>query len=158
MQASATQFGEVIRGERSSPTTGSRRARTRTVLYWATTSFLVFALISGGIGELTHTAGTMDTVTVLGYPVYVLTIIGAWKLIGSAVLLAPNLGRLKEWAYAGVLINMTSAAASHAFSNDFGPGAYHITTTLSLAVLAVISWSLRPSSRVWSGQQYDVVR
>jgi len=89
----------------------------------------VIALVSGGIGELTRNWGTLETVTILGYPTYVLTIIGAWKLIGSAVLLAPGLGLVKEWAYAGAFINMTGAAASHAFANDLGPGAYHIITT-----------------------------
>ena len=151
MQASAAHIGDVIHEEMSSPMTGSGQSRTRTVWYWVTTICLVSGVLSGGIGELTRSWGTMETVTILGYPAYVLTIIGAWKVAGSVVLLAPGLGRAKEWAYAGVFINMTGAAASHAFSNDFGPGAYHVITTLFLAALAVISWALRPPSRVWSG-------
>lgn len=115
--------------------------------YWAATIFLVFALASGGIGELLRSWGTMETVTILGYPAYFLTIIGLWKLAGSIVLLAPRLPRLKEWAYAGIFFNMTGAAASHIVSGNYGAGGYHVIATAGLAVLAIVSWALRPQSR-----------
>jgi DoxX-like family len=40
-------------------------------------------------------------------------IIGFWKLLASAALLAPGFLRGKEWAYAGLFFNMTGAAVSH---------------------------------------------
>jgi uncharacterized membrane protein YphA (DoxX/SURF4 family) len=119
----------------------------KTITYWLSTALVAFSIGSGAIGELTHSWGTLETVTILGYPLYFLTIIGIWKLLGAAAILAPGLPRIKEWAYAGIVFNMTGAAASHAFSNDFGPGGYHIIATLSVAALAVVSWALRPSSR-----------
>jgi uncharacterized membrane protein YphA (DoxX/SURF4 family) len=33
----------------------------------------------------------------LGYPAYVVTILGAWKVLGGLAILAPRLPRLKEW-------------------------------------------------------------
>jgi len=79
----------------------------------------------------------------LGYPSYLSTILGAAKLAAAAVILVPRLPRLKEWAYAGVMINMTGAAASNAAAHQFGgmiaPGAF--------AVLALASWATRPRSR-----------
>ena len=116
----------------------------RRTVYWATTAVLVFVLLSGGIGELLHLWGTLDTASVLGYPPYFLTIIGAWKILGALVLLLPGIPRLKEWAYAGIVFNMTGAAASHAFADDYGPFAFHVLVTLALAGLAVASWSLQP--------------
>jgi hypothetical protein len=75
------------------------------------------------------------------------TILGVWKLLGAITLLVPGFPRLKEWAYAGIFFGMTGAAVSHAMKGDFGPYAFHLIVTLSLAVLAVISWALRPQSR-----------
>ena len=125
----------------------------RSLVYWTTTAILVFVLLSGGIGELLHLWGTLDTASVLGYPPYFLTIIGAWKILGALVLLLPGVPRLKEWAYAGIVFNMTGAAASHAFAADYGPFAFHVLVTLALAALALVSRALRaPGGRLlgWS--------
>jgi uncharacterized membrane protein YphA (DoxX/SURF4 family) len=121
--------------------------KTKAIGYWTATGILVFAVLTGGVGELARTWGTLDTVKVLGYPPYLLTILGTWKILGSIALVVPGFPRLKEWAYAGIFFGMTGAAASHAMKGDFGPFAYHIVITLSLAVLALLSWALRPQSR-----------
>jgi uncharacterized membrane protein YphA (DoxX/SURF4 family) len=118
------------------------------VVYWATTAVLAFALFSGAIGELTRQWGTLETVTILGYPAYFLSIIGLWKIAGAVTLLVPRFPRLKEWAYAGIFLNMTGAFASHAAVGDFGTNAYHLFATGSLVLLAIASWALRPPSRV----------
>jgi uncharacterized membrane protein YphA (DoxX/SURF4 family) len=120
---------------------------TKLIAYWATTALLVFFMLSGAAGELAHQWGTLETITILGYPMYFLTIIGFWKVLGSIALLVPRFPRLKEWAYAGIFFNMTGAAASHAFSGDYGVYAYHVIATLAVAGLAVVSWALRPPSR-----------
>jgi hypothetical protein len=117
------------------------------IAYWASTIFVVLAIASGGIGELLHSWGTLETVTILGYPPYFLTIIGIWKLLGSLALLAPRLPRLKERAYAGIFFNMTGAAASHLFAGNYGAYGYHVIATLCIAGLAMVSWALRPQSR-----------
>jgi hypothetical protein len=86
----------------------------------------------------------VDVVTSLGFPVYILTILGVWKLLGGAILLAPRLPRLKEWAYAGIVFELTGAGVSLAVR---GSGAGDIATPLLLAALAMASWALRPPSR-----------
>ena len=80
----------------------------------------------------------------LGYPVYFLAIIGTWKVLGTIALLVPRFPRLKEWAYAGIFFNMTSAAISHAASGD---AAWHMFYTGFLAIVTIASWALRPQSR-----------
>lgn len=121
--------------------------KTKVIGYWVTTVLLVLALFSGAVGELTHYEGTLETVTILGYPLYFLTIIGVWKVLGSIALLVPGFPRLKEWAYAGIFFNMTGAAVSHAAVGDYGAYGYHLIATLTFAGLAVASWALRPPSR-----------
>ncbi|HLZ58776.1 MAG TPA: DoxX family protein [Ktedonosporobacter sp.] len=123
------------------------RLQLKLIGYWATTALLLFVVGLGGVGELTHQWGTLETVQLVGYPVYFLTILGTWKILGTIALLVPRFPRLKEWAYAGIFFGMTGAAVSHAFSNNYGIYAYHIFFPLSFAVLALVSWALRPQSR-----------
>ena len=88
-------------------------------------------------------AGTVGQFT--GYPSYFLVILGVWKLLGAVALAIPRFPRLKEWAYAGVLFDLTGAVASQLASGliDAGTMAYPIV----MAGLAVASWALRPPSR-----------
>ena len=116
----------------------------RAVAYWLTTGFLVFNLLAGGLAELAQLKGNAEGMLLLGYPLYVMTILGAWKVLGSVGLLSPRLPRLKEWAYAGVFFNMSGAAISHLVVGD---EAWHAYYTASLAILALVSWALRPESR-----------
>ena len=116
----------------------------RIVAYWLITAFLVFNLLAGGLAELAGMEPNAEGMRLLGYPVYVMTILGAWKVLGSAALLAPRLPRLKEWAYAGIFFNMTGAAFSHVMSGD---AAWHVVYTGTLAALTLVSWALRPQSR-----------
>ena len=80
----------------------------------------------------------------LGYPAYLAGILGLAKTAAGVIVAAPGFRRLKEWAYAGILINMVGAAASHladhrALSNLAAP--------LAFAGLALASWALRPTNR-----------
>ena len=118
--------------------------RAKSIAYWSTTALLVFGVLSGGIAELARRPENVEGMTHLGYPLYFVTIIGIWKVLGSVAVLAPRFPRLKEWAYAGIFFNMTGAAASHAASGD---AAWHVVVTLAFAALTVASWALRPQSR-----------
>jgi uncharacterized membrane protein YphA (DoxX/SURF4 family) len=115
----------------------------RTGTYWAITTVVVGECAVGGAMDLFRLPPFYPMMIDLGYPSYLATILGLAKLAAAVVLLAPRLPRLKEWAYAGVLINMTGAAASnaaeHVYSGMIAPAAF--------AVLALASWAIRPGSR-----------
>jgi hypothetical protein len=74
-----------------------------------------------------------------------LVILGTWKLLGAVALAVPRFPRLKEWAYAGVLFDLTGAVASlfAAGLADVGMVAY----PMAMTGVAVASWALRPASR-----------
>ena len=116
--------------------------------YWVITAVLVFNLLSGGLAELAQLRGNAEGMQALGYPVYMMTILGTWKVLGSIVMLAPGWLRLKEWAYAGAFFNMSGAAVSHAVVGD---EAWHVYYTAALAIITLISWALRPESRTLAG-------
>ncbi len=118
---------------------------TKAIGYWAITALVAFAVVSGGAAELARRPDNIDGLVKLGYPAYLATIIGFWKVLGGIAILAPHLPRLKEWAYAGIFFNMTGAAVSHSVSHD---ATWHVIVTASLAALALASWALRPQSRI----------
>jgi len=80
----------------------------------------------------------------LGYPSYFATVLGVWKVLGAIVLLAPRYPLVKEWAYAGMVIDYSSAAISHWASGDAATSL--VGPIVSIAAL-MGSWYLRPRSR-----------
>jgi uncharacterized membrane protein YphA (DoxX/SURF4 family) len=89
--------------------------RTGKIIYWIFTLWLALGMISTGTGQLfkmkTGTGG-LDFVSHLGYPVYLMTLLGVWKILGVVAILIPKFPLLKEWAYAGFFFAMTGAAKS----------------------------------------------
>src|SRR3974377_169750 len=114
---------------------------TRKIAYWVTTLLVALALASGGVSELTRPPRIMQGMQRVGYTDYFVAILGVWKLLGTLAILIPRFPRLKEWAYAGIFFDFTGASMSHAASQDYGPGAFHIIVPLILAGLAVASWA-----------------
>jgi hypothetical protein len=114
------------------------------IIYWVATAWLSLGMISTGTVQLIHQEEEVQKMTALGDPLYFLTIIGAWKILGAVVILIPNYPLVKEWAYAGFMFLMSGAILSHLAVGDnvteyFGP-------TL-LLVLTIISWLYRPGDR-----------
>ena len=101
-------------------------------------------MLSTGIVQIIQMSDEQELMARLGYPSYLSPIIGAWKILGIIVILAPKFPVLKEWAYAGFFFVITGAIASHLAANDplkefFGPGL--------LLVLIGLSWYFRPGER-----------
>ena len=92
------------------------------------------ALAPPGVFGITH----------LGYPVYFLTILGIWKILGVVALLIPKFPLLKEWAYAGFFFAMSGAVFSHI---ALGDPMSEIAPSLVLLILIVVSWYFRPEDR-----------
>jgi len=116
----------------------------KTTLFRISTGLLALALVLGGVFDLLRAPAVTQTLAALGYPAYLASILGFWKVLGAAAITAPGLARLKEWAYAGVAFELTGAAASHAFAGD-PPG--KILVPVVLLAFAALSWALRPASR-----------
>ncbi|HJZ85784.1 MAG TPA: DoxX family protein [Polyangia bacterium] len=116
----------------------------RTIGYWTCTAIIAWEMVAGSMWDLLRIEYTRGVFTHLGYPHYLLLIIGVWKLPCAVTILVPRFLRLKEWAYAGAVFNYTGAAASHLLVGDrasrwMGP---LIFTAITLA-----SWALRPQDR-----------
>jgi uncharacterized membrane protein YphA (DoxX/SURF4 family) len=119
--------------------------RTRAIVYWVATALLVFELVLGGIWDVLRVPHVRVVIERLGYPLYFLVILGVWKLLGAVALVIPRFPRLKEWAYAGVVFNLTGALVSHVASGDIEPGP--MSYLVVMVGITATSWSLRPPSR-----------
>jgi uncharacterized membrane protein YphA (DoxX/SURF4 family) len=122
--------------------------KTKAVLYWTATVLIALELLVGGMMDLLRNKQAADVIAHLGYPSYLLTILGVWKLLGAAALLVPRFPRLKEWAYAGAIFDMTGAAFSSLAAGD---SAATIAVPLVLTAIALVSWALRPPGRILGG-------
>ena len=80
----------------------------------------------------------------LGYPAYILTLFGAWKILGAVAVLMPKFPLVKEWAYAGFFFAMSGAIFSHI---AMGSGLKEMFGPLLLLALTVVSWHFRPANR-----------
>ena len=119
------------------------------ITYWISTLWLSLGMLSTGIVQLLQMKEEKDMFSHLGYPVYFLTILGVWKILGVITILLPAgkqvfLNVLKEWAYAGFFFAMSGAIFSHLAMGDsakefFGP--------VLLLVLTAVSWYFRPQDR-----------
>jgi uncharacterized membrane protein YphA (DoxX/SURF4 family) len=121
---------------------GGARVKAKKVGYWVSTVLVALMLLPAGVGQVTlqNTEGFVR----LGYPVYFMVLLGVWKLLGGVVLLVPRLPRVKEWAYAGVFIDFSSAAISDAVR---GGSVGHVIAPIVCATILFASWALRPASR-----------
>jgi uncharacterized membrane protein YphA (DoxX/SURF4 family) len=115
----------------------------RSIGYWSVTALFALALAGSGLGDLAQAPQIVEGVTHLGYPLYLVTLLGIWKVLGVLAILAPGLPRLKEWAYAGFAFQLTGAAFSHLAAGEGSP-----IPPLALLALGVASWALRPETRV----------
>ena len=113
------------------------------IIYWIATIWLALGMVSTGIVQLLKMKEEVDMMTHLGYPVYFLTILGIWKILGVVAVLIPKFPLLKEWAYAGFFFAMSGAIISHIASGMMPKNYFPIL----LLILTVVSWYFRPADR-----------
>jgi hypothetical protein len=114
------------------------------IIYWVATLWLALGMFSTGLVQILRVKEEVDLFNTLGYPLYFMTLLGIWKILGVVAVLIPKSPVLKEWAYAGFFFAMSGAIFSHLALRHppidlFGP--------LLLLVLTVASWYFRPAPR-----------
>ena len=95
------------------------------IIYWISTIWLALGMLSTGTVQLFKVKAEgavappgVYRITHLGYPIYFLTILGVWKILGVVAVLIPKFPLLKEWVYAGFFFAMSGAVFSHIASGD----------------------------------------
>jgi len=113
------------------------------IIYWVATIWLSLGMVSTGIVQLIKMKEEADMMAHLGYPLYFLTILGTWKMLGVIAVLVPRFPLVKEWAYAGFFFAMSGAIFSHLASGD---GAKEFFGPTLLLILTVLSWYFNSNS------------
>lgn len=107
------------------------------ITYWTTTGVFSAMMLASAIAYLTLPM-VAETFRHLGFPDYFRVELAIFKAVGAVTLLLPMSPRLKEWAYAGFLITLTSAFVAHIASGD---GADRVMGPVIFGLLLVASYS-----------------
>jgi hypothetical protein len=118
--------------------------KRKAIAYWICTGIIALCIGAGGLAQFLRVPQNVEGMTALGYPLHFIVLLGAWKVLGALTLLAPGLRLVKEWAYAGIFIDLSGAAVASAANTT---GAFHIVAPIVLIGVLAASWALRPESR-----------
>jgi len=115
------------------------------IIYWIFTGLFTIGMFSSGLQQIFRQKDMVDMVSALGYPMYFMTILGVWKILGVIAVLLPGFKLLKEWAYAGFFFVMTGALISHIAVGDYAVKA--MLGPIFQIIFIIVSWYFRPASR-----------
>jgi uncharacterized membrane protein YphA (DoxX/SURF4 family) len=127
-------------------------AKAKKIVYWISTLWLALGMVSTGIPQLLMLPQENQIsppgvfgMNHLGYPAYLLILIGISKILGSIAVLVPRFPVLKEWAYAGFFFLMTGALYSHLSVGDYT--FMSLFPSFLLLLITITSYFTRPESR-----------
>ncbi|MDO7877193.1 DoxX family protein [Hymenobacter sp. ASUV-10] len=121
--------------------------KTLNILYWSLTIlFALLMLMDGGAGLAQEVHG-QESMRLLGYPLYIMYIMGAAKVLGAAALLQPWFRTVKEWAYAGFAFNFIGAAASQVLAGAGWGMAVPALVMLAVLLLIYFLWKKHEAAR-----------
>jgi hypothetical protein len=114
------------------------------IIYWIATGLLCSGMLGSGIAQIIRAKEMVGIITHLGYPLYMMTILGIWKMLAIIAILMPGFKLIKEWAYAGLFFTLTGALISHLVMGDTGKA---IAGPVMQTIFIILSWYFRPASR-----------
>ena len=91
---------------------------TRAWIYWGVTCVAGAFMLASAIPDLLQVPQAVTIFRHLGYPPYLLVFLGAAKTLGVLAVVLPLDPRVKEWAFAGLIIDLTGALYSHLSVGD----------------------------------------
>ncbi|WP_214627074.1 DoxX family protein [Paenibacillus agaridevorans] len=114
------------------------------VVYWIATALLSLGMLNVGIVQLIKLDVEVETMTILGYPHYLMIVLGVSKILGVIAILVPKFPLIKEWAYAGFFFTVAGALISHLI---LGQPVDSLILPFLFLILTAASWYFRPADR-----------
>ena len=108
------------------------------ILYWIFTGLFAAFMLFSAIPDLLVTDEAIKFITGLGYPLYIVAFLGAAKILGVIGLLIPGFPRVREWAYAGLFIDLTGATYSVVSAQGFQMPMLFMLVPFTLGALSYI--------------------
>lgn len=79
------------------------------ILYWTFTGLFAAAMLFSSVPDIMVNEQALQIFQALHMPAYLIPFLGWAKLAGVITILVPGFPRLKEWAYAGLFIDLVGA-------------------------------------------------
>lgn len=135
MPTLASTFANVATQPQVQNSVAKSQRRNR-IIYWTLTLLMFLPAIAGAFVEaFTHgPASIVKIMIALGYPLYLMKILGVAKIFGGIAILTGKLPRMKEWAYAGFAFDFLGATASHLITGDMAYALFPFVFFLVLLV------------------------
>ncbi len=111
------------------------KPKTIRITYSILTALFCLASTADAFGGLTKQKAGVDGMNHLGYPLYVMTMLGVAKLLGVIAILQTKFITIKEWAFAGFTFTFLGVFWSRAYVGD-GLGLL-IPPVVTLAIMLV---------------------
>lgn len=109
-------------------------AKTTKILYWVFNGLFALAMLASSIGSIMHEKNTVAMIRdLMGYPEYIIPVTGWLKVIGCIIILLPIRSRIKEWAYAGLFIDLFLALYSIGMTMGFAVDSWPMLIYILLA-------------------------
>lgn len=118
--------------------------KNQKIAYWTVTGLLCFGMLLGGTGQILRMQPNVEGFKHIGFPEYVLPILGTWKFLAVIAILIPKYLLVKEWAYAGLFFLLSGGVIAHFASGD---GILKALPVFVFMCLTIASWYLRPTER-----------
>ncbi|MBW8684525.1 DoxX family protein [Chitinophaga rhizophila] len=122
------------------------------IFYWVSTIVFALMMLADGLAGLAHEATGVAVMKHLGYPEYILTILGIAKILGALAIIQTKFDTLKEWAFAGFTINFIGACFSRLAIGD--PAGELIAPLVALLILSVpyYAWKRYKAAKSYTPQ------
>lgn len=126
------------------------------VIYWIFTSLFAFVMLSSSIPDIISHPVAIEGFRKMGYPTYLLPFIGLAKLLGVFAILVPGFPRIKEWAYAGLLIDLLGATYSIIASGEPASAWSFMAVPLFLAIVSYTYYHKKERAKSERARNYLV--
>jgi len=117
----------------------------RRILYYLITALMSALIVLSSVPDLLRLPQAEAIFAHLGYPPYLLRFLGTAKALAIVAILVPGRPRLKEWAFAGLLIDRTGALFSHLSVGDAPPEWMPAAIGLVLVTGSYVAYRLESS-------------
>lgn len=114
--------------------------KTMKIIYRTSTFLFALIFVMTGSLYLLHSPQMVTKLALLGYPGYMLALLGVAKILGAITLAVPGFLRLKEWAYAGFVFDFLGAIWSHLAIQGVGRAAAVVLVPLVLITISYVSY------------------
>jgi DoxX-like family len=128
--------------------TNTFSSKNTQIIYWSFTIIFALFMLLDGVSGVLHVPAGVEALQHLGYPEYMLNIVGTAKILGAIAILYNKFKILKEWAYAGFVFNTLGALASRYYVNDSGINLYFPVFLLAYIFISYYIWKKFENSKL----------